>query len=173
MAWACCGRRDGWGSLDRARHRLRWHLPHHGTRSSPRLARLLLGAAPGVAVETALRLRTRYPQLIVAGAYDGSPDDADWPAIAGWLAATQPDILFVAYGHPKQEYWIDRHRHELPVAVAMGVGGAFDFVAGVTTRAPRLDAKAGAGVAPSSHPGALALAADDEAAGVCGEGADG
>ena len=95
-----------------------------------------LGAAPGVAAATAQALRELYPGLIVAGAYDGSPSEAGWPSIAGWLQSTQPDILFVAYGHPKQDFWIDSHRHELPVAVALGVGGAFDFVAGVTVRAP-------------------------------------
>ncbi len=96
-----------------------------------------LGAAPGVALRTAEQLRELYPSILVTGAYDGSPDDAQWPIIASWLQSTRPDILFVAYGHPKQDFWIDRHRAELPVAVALGVGGAFDFVAGVTTRAPR------------------------------------
>jgi N-acetylglucosaminyldiphosphoundecaprenol N-acetyl-beta-D-mannosaminyltransferase len=96
-----------------------------------------LGAAPGVAHATAEKLRALYPALIVAGAYDGSPQAADWQPIRAWLESTQPDILFVAYGHPKQDFWIDRHRAELPAAVALGVGGAFDFVAGVATRAPR------------------------------------
>jgi N-acetylglucosaminyldiphosphoundecaprenol N-acetyl-beta-D-mannosaminyltransferase len=95
-----------------------------------------LGAAPGVALRTAERLRELYPDLIVAGAYDGGPSDETWPAIAAWLHSTRPDILFVAFGHPKQDFWIDQHRAELPAAVALGVGGAFDFVAGVTTRAP-------------------------------------
>jgi N-acetylglucosaminyldiphosphoundecaprenol N-acetyl-beta-D-mannosaminyltransferase len=96
----------------------------------------LLGAAPGVAATTAEILRCRYPGLEVVGAYSGSPADADWPAIHGWLASTQPDILLVAFGHPKQDDWIDHHRAELPAAVAIGVGGAFDFVAGVARRAP-------------------------------------
>jgi N-acetylglucosaminyldiphosphoundecaprenol N-acetyl-beta-D-mannosaminyltransferase len=52
------------------------------------------------------------------------------------LLEAQPDILFVAYGHPRQDMWIESHRHELPVKVAMGIGGAFDFVTGVAQRAP-------------------------------------
>jgi N-acetylglucosaminyldiphosphoundecaprenol N-acetyl-beta-D-mannosaminyltransferase len=96
-----------------------------------------LGAGPGVAAQTAAMMQQRYPSLHVAGAYTGSPDDADWPEIARRLHAAQPDILFVAYGHPRQDLWIDRHRHELPVRVAMGVGGAFDFAAGVAVRAPQ------------------------------------
>ncbi|MYH61913.1 MAG: WecB/TagA/CpsF family glycosyltransferase [Caldilineaceae bacterium SB0675_bin_29] len=38
--------------------------------------------------------------------------------------------------HPRQDIWIHQHREELPVAVALGIGGAFDFVAGITPRAP-------------------------------------
>lgn len=96
----------------------------------------LLGAAPGVAEQTAARLCGHYPGLRVAGTFSGSPRDDGWPEIEQRLAAAQPDVLFVAFGHPRQDFWIDKHRHELPAAVSMGVGGAFDFVAGVTQRAP-------------------------------------
>lgn len=96
-----------------------------------------LGAGPGVAEEVAYRMRARYPQLCVAGTAAGSPAEDEWPVIRAQLRAAKPDILFVAYGHPRQDLWIDRHRGELPAGVALGVGGAFDFVAGVTRRAPR------------------------------------
>ncbi|GIK75080.1 MAG: WecB/TagA/CpsF family glycosyl transferase [Chloroflexota bacterium] len=96
----------------------------------------LLGAAPGVAERTAAVLTGRYPGLMVAGCYAGSPADDEWLAIRARLDAAAPDILFVAYGHPRQDFWIDRHRAQLPTAVAIGVGGAFDFVAGVAQRAP-------------------------------------
>ena len=95
-----------------------------------------LGAAPGVAERAAAELARLYPGLPVAGTYGGSPADADWPQIRQRLAAAQADLLFVAYGHPRQDTWIHQHREELPVAVALGVGGAFDFVAGITPRAP-------------------------------------
>lgn len=97
----------------------------------------LLGAGEGVAARAAQRLMARYAGLQVVGSYAGSPNTADWSAIQARLTAAQPDILFVAYGHPRQDLWIDAHRHELPTKVAMGIGGAFDFVAGVTQRAPR------------------------------------
>jgi N-acetylglucosaminyldiphosphoundecaprenol N-acetyl-beta-D-mannosaminyltransferase len=95
-----------------------------------------LGAAPGVAEQTATLLGRRYPGLQVAGTYAGSPAPADWPEIARRLVAAQPDVLFVAYGHPRQDLWIAQRRAEIPAAVAIGVGGAFDFVAGVARRAP-------------------------------------
>ncbi|MFZ4663214.1 MAG: WecB/TagA/CpsF family glycosyltransferase [Caldilineaceae bacterium] len=97
----------------------------------------LLGAAEGVAEEAAQRLIALYPQLQVAGSYSGSPASADWPTITERLTAAQPHILFVAFGHPRQDLWIAHHQHELPGQVALGIGGAFDFVAGVTPRAPK------------------------------------
>ncbi len=97
----------------------------------------LLGAAPGVAARAAAILQHRYPGLDVVGTHSGSPSDDGWPEIHHQLQVTKPDVLFVAFGYPKQELWIDQHRAELPVTVAIGVGGAFDFVAGVTTRAPQ------------------------------------
>ena len=96
----------------------------------------LLGAGPGVAEQTADRLTALYPGLSIAGTFSGSPDDNAWQEIQRRLAAAQADVLFVAFGHPRQDFWIDKHRYELPVAVALGVGGAFDFVAGVARRAP-------------------------------------
>ncbi len=95
-----------------------------------------LGAADGLAERVAAELTRLYPGLRVAGTFAGSPADADWPQIRQRLAAARADLLFVAYGHPRQDLWIHQHRRELPVTVAMGVGGAFDFVAGITPRAP-------------------------------------
>lgn len=97
----------------------------------------LLGAGLGVAEETARILLERYPGLQIAGTFPGSPADADAPEIVARIRETAPDILFVAYGAPRQDLWIARHRNELGVPVMMGVGGAFDHIAGVRRRAPR------------------------------------
>jgi N-acetylglucosaminyldiphosphoundecaprenol N-acetyl-beta-D-mannosaminyltransferase len=102
-----------------------------------------LGAGPGVAERAAAVLQARYPGLVVAGTFAGSPEDGAWPEIRARLVEARPDVLLVAFGHPRQDLWIDRHRHELPATVAIGVGGAFDFAAGVTQRAPRWVRRAG------------------------------
>lgn len=53
------------------------------------------------------------------------------------IIQTNPDIIFVAFGHGKQEWWISEYLKVLPsVKIAMGVGGAFDMLAGKQTRAP-------------------------------------
>jgi N-acetylglucosaminyldiphosphoundecaprenol N-acetyl-beta-D-mannosaminyltransferase len=96
----------------------------------------LLGAGPGVAEKTAEILRARYPGAQIVGAYAGSPADADAPEIIGRIRAARPDVLFVAYGAPKQDLWIACYRDALGVPVMMGVGGAFDHIAGIRKRAP-------------------------------------
>lgn len=138
---------DGVGLLWAAR-RLGRSLPQRVTGSDgvPLIARAaaaqgwrlyLLGAAPGVAERTAEILAERYRGLRVVGTYAGSPADADAPDIIRRVRQAQPDILFVAYGAPRQDLWIARYHDALGVPVMMGVGGSFDFIAGVQRRAPR------------------------------------
>ena len=97
----------------------------------------LLGAGPGVAERAGAVLVERYPGLNVVGAYAGSPADADAPEIIERIGAARPDVLFVAYGAPKQDFWIARHGAATGVPAMMGVGGSLDFLAGVQKRAPR------------------------------------
>ncbi|MER3401296.1 MAG: acetylglucosaminyldiphospho-UDP acetyl-beta-D-mannosaminyltransferase [Thermoflexus sp.] len=103
----------------------------------------LLGAAPGVAERAAETLRRRYPGLPVVGTFAGSPRPEEAPAILARLRQARPDVLFVAYGAPRQDLWIARYQPDLQIPVAMGVGGAFDFLAGVVPRAPRWMREAG------------------------------
>jgi len=95
-----------------------------------------LGAAEGVAARAAQVLQARWPGLVVAGTYAGSPRPADEDALVARVRAAAPDILLVAYGAPRQDLWIARNRERLGVPVSVGVGGSFDFVAGVARRAP-------------------------------------
>jgi N-acetylglucosaminyldiphosphoundecaprenol N-acetyl-beta-D-mannosaminyltransferase len=96
----------------------------------------LLGAAPGVADEAAERLRARYPGLNLVGTCHGYFSAAETPAIVERVRDAAADILFVALGAPKQEYWIRDNLGDLGVSVAIGVGGSFDVIAGRVKRAP-------------------------------------
>ncbi len=97
----------------------------------------LLGAAPGVAVATAARLCQTHPGLRIAGTHTGSPALEEEDEIVRLIQRAKSDILFVAYGAPQQDKWIARNLERLGVPVAMGVGGAFDFISGRVKRAPR------------------------------------
>jgi len=123
-----------------------------GSDMVPEIARLcamrgyrmyLLGAAPGVAERAAEVLVRGNPGLAIAGCYAGSPQPCDEEEIVARIVAAAPDVLFVAYGAPRQDLWIHRNLERLGVPVCMGVGGAFDFVAGVAVRAPRWMRRAG------------------------------
>jgi N-acetylglucosaminyldiphosphoundecaprenol N-acetyl-beta-D-mannosaminyltransferase len=103
----------------------------------------LLGAAPGVAEAAGERLQTLAPGLQIAGTYAGSPALAEEDEIIERIRRVQADVLCVAYGAPVQDLWIRRNLARLPVAVAMGVGGSFDFLAGRQQRAPKMMQKLG------------------------------
>lgn len=102
----------------------------------------LLGAAPGVAAELATRLAAENPGLEVA-AHSGSPDTSSDAETLGLIHDHRPHVLLVAYGAPNQELWIDRMSDRLGVSLAMGVGGAFDYLTGRVPRAPRWMRQAG------------------------------
>ncbi len=102
-----------------------------------------LGARPGVARKAAEILMQKYPGFRVAGTYPGSPAPSEEEEILRMIREASPDALFVAFGFPAQEKWIARNFHRLGVPLAMGVGGALDFIAGVVPRAPRFIQKAG------------------------------
>jgi len=102
----------------------------------------LLGAAPGVAGELAATLRLAHPTLEVAS-HSGGPEPAQEAEALKLIHEHGSQVLLVAFGAPAQELWIDRLRNRLGVAVAIGVGGAFDFLTGRVPRAPAWMRKAG------------------------------
>lgn len=138
---------DGVGLLWACRHR-GFALPERVTGSDglPRIAQaaaqhgwriFLLGAAAGVAEQAASVLERNYPGLQIVGSYAGSPAASEEDKIVARVNASRADILFVAYGAPRQDKWIARNLPRLQVSMAMGVGGSLDFIAGLVPRAPR------------------------------------
>ena len=112
-------------------------VPQVAAMSAERGYRLyLLGARPGVAEMAARKLAARFPGVCIVGTYAGSPDPSEEDELVARITAASPDILFVAYGAPRQDLWIARNLERLRVPVCMGVGGTFDFIAGVAQRAP-------------------------------------
>ena len=113
-------------------------------RVSPPERVFLLGAKEGVAEKAAGILTKKNPHLQIVGTHAGSPREEDEEEMTRVINEASPTLLFVAYGAPKQDLWIARNLSKMPsVKVAMGVGGAFDFIAGVQKRAPKWMQKAG------------------------------
>ncbi len=109
---------------------------------------LLGSGSDEVVKKTAEVLKNRYSGLKIVG-FDKGPiieirdkryeirDINENDEILHDTIMKAPDILFVAFGHNKQEKWIQENLKQLPsVKIAMGVGGAFDYLSGKTQRAP-------------------------------------
>jgi N-acetylglucosaminyldiphosphoundecaprenol N-acetyl-beta-D-mannosaminyltransferase len=95
-----------------------------------------LGARPEVVAEVARRAVARHPSLKVAGWHDGYFDGPEEQALLERLSRLGPDLLFVGMPSPRKEYWLAENLERSRATFAMGVGGSFDVVAGLTRRAP-------------------------------------
>lgn len=95
-----------------------------------------LGAAPGIAEKAAQNWQTRKPGLAIAGIQNGYFTPQELPLIEAQLKQTQPTVVLVALGVPRQEFWIAQRRSLCPHAIWIGVGGSFDIWAGTKERAP-------------------------------------
>lgn len=125
-----------------------------------------LGGRPGVAERTAECLQLKYPHLKISFIGEEWPNDemdnrrsnvegrnlkiegrksinlqsstVKCPSSTFYHLPSRVDILFVAFGAPKQELWMNENLDKLPVKVAVGVGGSFDYISGEVLRAPLL-----------------------------------
>ena len=84
-------------------------------------------------------LKEKYPFLQIAGMY--APPfrpltDEEDRRIVQRINDAKPDFIWVALGAPKQEKWMSQHQGKVN-GVMLGVGAAFDFIAGTVKRAPR------------------------------------
>lgn len=94
----------------------------------------LLGGAPTVAERTALKLQTDIYDLRIAGVHSGNPEQSE--EIVEAVKKSRVDILLVAFGAPKQELWLDEYLAKTGAKIGIGLGGTFDFIAGLKSRAP-------------------------------------
>lgn len=100
----------------------------------------LYGGAPGVVEELADALRRRFPGLRIVGTHSppfrplSEAEDAD---VVRRINASQADMVWVGLGSPRQERWMAAHVGRLEAPVLLGVGAAFDWLAGRKRRAPR------------------------------------
>lgn len=97
------------------------------------------GGAPGLADRLRDRLIQRFPKLAVAGTFSPPfrpvPADED-EAMVRMINEARPDIVWVGLSTPKQEYWMASHVGRIEAPVMIGVGAAFDFLAGTKRQAP-------------------------------------
>lgn len=111
-----------------------------------RLRIFFLGGTEASTSRAVEKLKTKYPELIIAGHYCppfANLLDMNHQDICTKIRVAKPDLLFVAFGCPKQEKWISMHYRSLGVPVSVGVGATIDFIAGTAKRAPKWMQRAG------------------------------
>lgn len=105
----------------------------------------LFGSRPETLEQLIKRLRSTFPRIYICGAL--SPPfrpltQEEDRAMVDTINDSNPEVVFVALGCPKQELWMAEHRGRIN-AVMIGVGAAFDFHSGTLRRAPRWMQSAG------------------------------
>lgn len=111
-----------------------------------------LGGQPGVADKAAIIAREKFGAMVVGTASPSNNtygetlecnleilNTADHQSTIEKIIKSKATIIAVALGHSKQEKWLTSF---LPacsnIRVGLGVGGTFDYLAGVVPRAPRV-----------------------------------
>lgn len=101
----------------------------------------IYGGKPGIPERLMNNLSKSYPGLEFVGSYSPPfrPLTADEDReIVDMINDLEPDVVWVGLGAPKQEKWMYDHRNSLRVPLMVGVGAAFDFLAGEKSQAPSL-----------------------------------
>lgn len=97
----------------------------------------LLGAKEEVLQQTVKKVESLYPGIRLVGARNGYFDLSDQSVIKE-VQQTQPDMVFVATGFPRQEQWIHKYMETASKGLLMGVGGSFDVLSGKSKRSPNI-----------------------------------
>jgi N-acetylglucosaminyldiphosphoundecaprenol N-acetyl-beta-D-mannosaminyltransferase len=100
----------------------------------------LLGAGPGIAQKVAGIAKERWgvEVVLVDAPMLRLEDQATITRMTQQIVEARADLVFFAFGSPKQEILIGRIAKAVSPAVLIGVGATFDFVAGTVKRAPKI-----------------------------------
>ncbi|MGI5948748.1 WecB/TagA/CpsF family glycosyltransferase [Peptoniphilus sp.] len=110
-----------------------------------------LGGKEGVAKEAKEKVEEKYKNLKVVGYHngyfnskiDGKEDTSEEKKIIEEINSKDTDIVFVGFGFPRQEKWIDKMGDDIKAKVIIGNGGVLDILSGRANRAPDIFIKLG------------------------------
>ena len=101
----------------------------------------MIGAKQEVIEKAIDNLKTEIPDINIVYSHNGYFEDDD--EVLNQAVSANPDLVLVALGSPKQEFFINKLKQMLPNAVLIGLGGSFDVWAGTVRRAPEVWQKLG------------------------------
>jgi N-acetylglucosaminyldiphosphoundecaprenol N-acetyl-beta-D-mannosaminyltransferase len=99
----------------------------------------LLGSHDHILSEAVTRIQARYPGLRIAGTHHGyfAKDGTASEEVVAEVNAAKPDLLFVGFGMPLQEEWLQRYRSSIAVGAVFPCGSMIDYASGLKSIAPR------------------------------------
>lgn len=105
----------------------------------------LLGGRNGAAERAMRALRHRFPQLNIVGMQHGYFDKngSENEQVVRKINEAHPQMLFVGFGMPQQEHWIDTNLDRLSVNAVLPCGAMLDYVSGDRRPAPEWMSKSG------------------------------
>ena len=104
---------------------------------APGLRFYLLGSTEDVNAAAARRLLALYPGIVIAGRQHGYFRDEEAAAICDQINATNPDVVWVGLGKPREQVFCVDNRHRIQAGWIITCGGCFNFLSGGYKRAPQ------------------------------------
>lgn len=103
-----------------------------------RFSVFFLGGSKEASAEAVRRLLQRYPEIAIAGYHHGYFDKtgAENGRVVDLINSVKPNLLFVGFGMPEQERWIQQNLSRLDVNAVLPCGSMVDYVAGMKSVAP-------------------------------------
>ncbi len=102
------------------------------------LSVFLLAGEPGITDRAIAQLKAIAPNLRIQGHhgyFEKSGPEND--AVIDAINAFKPDVLYVGFGMPLQEWWIDENLDRIDAKVFLPLGACLDFYTGAVNRGPR------------------------------------
>lgn len=103
----------------------------------------IFGAKKKVNKKAVEKLKLIYPGIRIVGRCNGYLNEDKMEDLINRINISEPDILFVALGSPRQERWCHKYASSLNVKIIQGIGGALDAIVDTTKRAPGFIQKIG------------------------------
>jgi N-acetylglucosaminyldiphosphoundecaprenol N-acetyl-beta-D-mannosaminyltransferase len=103
------------------------------------LSAFFLGGSEEASAKACDVIRSRFPRLRIAGRHHGFflRTGAENDAVIRAICSAAPDVLFVGFGIPIQEYWIEDNLARLKASVILSAGSMIEYVSGAKKAAPR------------------------------------
>jgi len=116
-----------------------WDICNYSVKEGKRIFLLgyKKGLDPNVVEKTSLKLQTDTHDLKIAGVLSATDSPSEENYIIDVVKKSSADILLCGFGSPRQEFWLNRNLKKTGCKIGIGLGGTFDFIAGVQKRAPR------------------------------------